>query len=196
MIRLCAYKRFICCLVAFLCFSCFAGLGFAFAGDLQDPYVIKTCSQLLQISDKGCGIIYQIRGTINLDGNTVTIPKDCTLQFKRGKIKNGRVFLHNTSLEGKVNLLCDVEGSVSNKRVQMDWFVKGASKLKKLKNSTGRIQAIFNLGAKQVVFGKGYYQFNNVKIGNNVEIVGNGTIIRPVVLDQNEYDFNFLKNVF
>ena len=196
MIRQRTYKHHFCGAVVCFFFSCFTGLGFAFAGETNNPFIIKTSSQLLSISDKGTGVVYQIRGLINLRGHTVVVPEDCTLEFKRGKIKNGRIILHNTFLEGKVNLGCDVEGTVSNKKVHMDWFVRGAPKLKKLKNTTKRIQAVFNLGARQVVFGRGYYQFNNVKIGKDVEIIGNSTVISPVVHNQNEFNFNFLKNVF
>lgn len=196
MIRLLVFNLCSRCTTLLIFFVFITGSGLTYAAEPLNPVIIKTSSQFLEISDKGSGIIYQIRGSINLDGNTVVIPKDCTLQFKRGKIKNGRIILYNTSLVGKVNFQCDIEGTVSNSKIQMDWFVKGVSKLKKLKNTSEKIQAVFNLGARKVVFGKGYYQFNNIKIGKNVEIVGNGTIVRPAVLDQKEYNFNFLKNVF
>lgn len=158
--------------------------------------IILKRSLLPQLPKTAPATTYIVRSTLNLHGETLEMPSGSKLLFEKGKIKNGRVVFHDNELQGKVKIYGEITGTVVNDVVFMDWFTKPVSNLRKLKNTTDRIQAIFNLGAQRVVFGEGYYQFNNVSIGKKVEVYGEGTKIIPVVLEQNEYDFNFLKNVF
>lgn len=158
--------------------------------------VVLKKSLLSQLPEAAPATTYIVRSTLNLRGETLHVPSGSTLLFEKGKIKNGRVVFHDNELQGKVKIYAEIGGTVVNDVVFTDWFIKPVSSPRKLKNTTDRIQAIFDLGARRVVFGEGYYQFNNVSIGKRVEIIGEGTKIIPVALEQNEYDFNFLKNVF
>ena len=158
--------------------------------------VVLKKSLLSQLPEAAPATTYIVRSTLNLRGETLHVPSGSTLLFEKGKIKNGRVVFHDNELQGKVKIYAEIGGTVVNDVVFTDWFIKPVSSHRKLKNTTDRIQAIFNLGARRVVFGEGYYQFNNVSIGKRVEIIGEGTKIIPVALEQNEYDFNFLWNVF
>lgn len=142
------------------------------------------------------GGVYQISSTIDLKGQTVVLPKDGVLQFKKGKIKNGRIVFNNTRIEGPANFACEFDGTISNDTIYTDWFFKGKKTAKKLLDMSQRVQAVFNLGSAYVVFGLGYYQFADVNIGNEVAIEGNGTTIIPLKREQEEYRFNFLRNVF
>ena len=157
--------------------------------------VLKRCL-LSQLPEAAPATTYIVRSTLNLRGETLHVPSGSTLLFEKGKIKNGRVVFHDNELQGKVKIYAEIGGTVVNEVVFTDWFVKPVSSPRKLKNTSERMQAIFNLGARRMVLGEGYYQFNNVSIGKRVEIFGEGTKIIPVVLEQNEYEFNFLKNVF
>ena len=160
-----------------------------------DGVVLKR-SLLSQLPEAAPATTYIVRSTLNLRGETLHVPSGSTLLFEKGKIKNGRVVFHDNELQGKVKIYAEIGGTVVNEVVFTDWFVKPVSSPRKLKNTSERMQAIFNLGARRMVLGEGYYQFNNVSIGKRVEIFGEGTKIIPVVLEQNEYVFNFLKNVF
>lgn len=140
--------------------------------------------------------IYRIKKTINLKGSKITIPNNCTLLFEKGSIKNGTIVFQNTKLDGNVNVRCNIEGNIVNETVRTDWFLKASSTSGDLHDTSKQIQEIFNLGARKVCFGAGYYHFHNIQVGCNTEIIGKNTIIRPVVLNQNEFHFNFLKNVF
>lgn len=151
---------------------------------------------LSQLPREAPATTYIVRSTLNLRGETLHVPSGSTLVFEKGKIKNGRVVFHDNELQGEVTIYAEIGGTVTNDVVYTNWFIKPISNQRKLKNTTDRIQSIFNLGARRVVFGEGYYQFNNVSIGKRVEVFGERTIIKPVVLEQKEYVFNFLKNVF
>lgn len=145
---------------------------------------------------KSANATYVINKVIDLKGQQVSIPANCTLFFEKGGIKNGTLVFNETRLEGNVRIRCSLKGTVDNDTINTDWFVDGAKKVSNLTESSELVQAIFNLGASKIVFGRGYYQFHNIQLSPNVEIVGEDTNICPVVLEQNEYVFNFLKNVF
>lgn len=42
--------------------------------------------------------IYKIVRNIDLEGETFTLPADCTLDFQGGKIINGTINMHNTKI--------------------------------------------------------------------------------------------------
>ena len=140
--------------------------------------------------------IYRIKKIINLKGKQLTIPNNCTLLFEKGSIKNGTIVFQNTKLDGNVIIRCNVKGNIVNETVRTDWFLNASSTSRDLHDTSKQIQEIFNLGARKVCFGAGYYHFHNIQVGSNTEIIGEKTIIRPVGLNQNEYRFNFLRNVF
>ena len=164
---------------------------------IENRVVIKNSAQLKQLSQsENKEALCIIRSLIDLNGDTIELPENITLRFERGSIKNGLLVLNNSRLEGKVKILCDFSGTIRNEDVYTDWFVKGTRTINKVYDSSKRIQAVFDLSSRKVFFGKGYYQFAHVTIGPNVEIIGKGTVIVPIVLEQDEYEFNFLKNVF
>ena len=66
--------------------------------------------------------IYIIRYDFDLDGNTIKIPKNCTLDFYGGSIKNGKIILDNTRfLHIPINyneiLKVDIEGTVADGQI-------------------------------------------------------------------------------
>lgn len=139
---------------------------------------------------------YIISKDIDLQGQHITMPSSCTLSFNKGAIKNGSIHFDNTRLKGRVSIHCKASGYVNNDTVYVDWFQKGGSTKSKIDNSSDIIQSVFNLNPRCVVFGGGYYSFNNIQINKRVEIIGNGTVIVPSELEQNDYAFHFPKNVF
>lgn len=161
-----------------------------------DGAPILKSNNMTQLQKASPGEKFLIRSLVNLRGKTLILPENTTLCFEKGNIKNGRVVFRNTRLEGKVDIQGDIGGNVSNDTIYTDWFLKGATSFSKVLDQSRRLQSVFDLGAKHVFFGDGYYQCANIRIGKDVEIEGTSTIIKPVVLSQNKYRFNFLKNVF
>lgn len=139
---------------------------------------------------------YVVNSTIDLKGEQLVLPKGCTLRFEKGAIKNGSIKFNNTRLVGNVNIRCDISGTVSNDTVQVNWFLDPYSSRRRLPDMSRTVQSVFDLGTPCVAFGKGYYKCHNIQIGKRVVILGDKATIEPVVLEQSEYDFNFLKNVF
>lgn len=142
------------------------------------------------------GTSYVIHSRIDLDGQTVVVPPDCTINFKSGELTNGSIVFQNTFLAGKVRIRCDISGTIKNDVVQIDWFINPAKNKTKVDDSSNMIQAIFDASNGNVVFGKGYYRFSHIDASQMHNIVGEGTTILPVELAQDKYDFHFLKNVF
>lgn len=165
-------------------------------GESRQSVIIRNNNQFVQVSSDAPGTVYKICSKIDLKGQTVIIPEQCTLVFKRGELKNGTIIFQDTKLEGNVRIWCSFKGTVDNETIYTDWFQKGSKSEINLSDASQRIQAIFNLGCRKVVFGKGYYQFVGIQIGSDIEIEGRGTVVKPVGLDQDEYSFFFLKNVF
>jgi len=143
-------------------------------------------------------VTYVVRSVIDLKDAIITIPENCELHFKRGRILNGEINFRKTKLTGKVCIYSKIKGTVSNETVYVDWFLKKGKSKKNLLNSSDRIQEIFDIGAFRVVFSPGYYCFANIQIGKKRVLEGNGAIIIPIRLNQNLLldNFNFLKNVF
>ena len=79
------------------------------------------CAQM-----KSAHTIYEINGTIDLGGQTLTLPPECVLKFSGGLIRNGAVVFDNTYLDGLVRFSeCAFRGQLSNQDVTLSWF--GAS---------------------------------------------------------------------
>ena len=67
---------------------------------------------------------YEIVSDINLNGGTLTIPVNCILDFKGGRIRNGKVVLNNTLIVGVISinqaLLVEIEGTYKSGQIVFD----------------------------------------------------------------------------
>ncbi len=181
-------------LALLLSFQC---IGYAAAFNVEDDKNVVLKRKLLSnLPESAQGTTYIVRSTLNLRGSTLNMPQGCALLFEKGKIKNGQVVFHDNKLDGKVKIQCDFDGTIINDTVYTDWFLEGKKSANKVFDASGKVQKVFDLGSRNIIFGKGYYQFANTSIGSDIVIEGEGTVIVPMVLDQDEYHFNFLKNVF
>lgn len=69
--------------------------------------------------------IYEVRYDFDLMGKTITIPRDCVLEFTGGSIKNGKMVFDNTTIafDSAVNILPDTcEGKITNSTIFPEWF--------------------------------------------------------------------------
>jgi hypothetical protein len=82
-------------------------------------------------------VIYKITNNINLNGDTLTIPAGCTLDFQGGYITNGTVQLNNTKI---LPMGCNIEdyitASVSGTYKEGQFLYDSTLKKMKLYNGT------------------------------------------------------------
>lgn len=70
-------------------------------------------------------VIYRINNDIDLGGETLTIPANCTLDFQGGGIiTNGSIILNSTALSNIIKLTDGITASVSGsfRKGQILWF--------------------------------------------------------------------------
>lgn len=65
-----------------------------------------------------------VKSDVDLNGRSIRLAKNSALVFEKGAITNGTIQLSRTRLEGEVRLLCKVAGTVKNKTIYANWFVK------------------------------------------------------------------------
>lgn len=122
--------------------------------------------------------IYIIQYDYDLNGQTITVPKNCILDFRGGKISNGNIIFENSLLSGIVSLDIIPSGTIRNTIASVDWFKGDTSSI---------LQFILDSGVSEVLFGSNTYTFKEVLIKNNVIISGNSnTVFKPVLIKDEE----------
>lgn len=74
------------------------------------------------ISSSGQNKILKIVSDIDLQGETLTIPANCTLDFQGGSFTNGTINFNNTTIKGNVKLLVTALGTIANTTISLNWF--------------------------------------------------------------------------
>lgn len=64
-----------------------------------------------------------IREHFDLQGRTISIPPNTSLLFDGGSLRNGTIAFSNSSILGKPRVLANVEGTIANKVLCIDWFL-------------------------------------------------------------------------
>ena len=67
--------------------------------------------------------IYEIRYDFDLNGEKITIPEGCVLDFQGGSLNNGKLIFNNSTIKGKPAMDCFISGSLKNKVIDADWFI-------------------------------------------------------------------------
>lgn len=100
-------KAQFCLLIIFVfCNSCFTSSSMLFAGNIVLQKDQSFASQV-----KTSNTVYEIHYVFDLEGDTVTLPDNCTLLFVGGRLKNGSVsWGANTELSGKYESSLSVFG--------------------------------------------------------------------------------------
>lgn len=128
--------------------------------------------------------IYKIVSDIDLNGETLTLPANCTLDFQGGSFSNGILNLDNTELKGNIKLSSiTLTGICSNNIVELDWFTDEGDQSTNLQSLANvvRTQGIINIGV-------GKYLINNtVTITKALTLKGN-SIKSYYNLNQNIYN--------
>lgn len=130
--------------------------------------------------------IYEIRYDFDLNGETIEMQEECTLKFCGGSLKNGTIRFNNSYLCGNVNILTELNGTIKNDYVCIDWF--GAEKNNVDFDNSIIFYKLFNLENNKpfdIILSVGiYYISNKIELPNNVKfnILGaslDETIIKP-----------------
>ncbi|MCR4921938.1 MAG: hypothetical protein K5945_09605 [Bacteroidaceae bacterium] len=109
--------------------------------------------------------IYEIQDTIDLGGQTLTIPPECVLRFNGGIIRNGTVVFDDTHLDGLVRFAeCAYSGRLSNQEVTLSWF--GASPA--LSDNSAIINDVVSVSRAVVVVDALYPIGHTITIGRRV----------------------------
>lgn len=118
-------------------------------------------------------VIYRIVETVDLGGETLTIPENCTLEFAGGNISNGTIIGDNTKIEAGLNKIfetIEISGTWNINEVYPEWF---GAKNDGTTDSTTAFNKILKFNSK-VVLSKGTYVVNGWDIDTSVIIFGNG----------------------
>ncbi len=65
-----------------------------------------------------------VESEIDLKGKTIKLPSKTKLLFNGGSINNGKIVFDRTRLDGDVKIYSQVAGSIANKLVYLNWFLK------------------------------------------------------------------------
>lgn len=76
----------------------------------QDSYAESFSNVVSKWKEKST---YTINESYNLNGETITIPKNCTLRFDGGRLSNGTVVFQNTRLTGDSILIVVPKGTIA-----------------------------------------------------------------------------------
>lgn len=118
-------------------------------------------------------VIYRIVETVDLGGETLTIPENCTLEFAGGNISNGTIIGDNTKIEAGLNKIfetIEISGTWNINEVYPEWF---GAKNDGTTDSTTAFNKILKFNSK-VVLSKGTYVVNGWDIDTSIIIFGNG----------------------
>lgn len=106
----------------------------------KSKVVLNPNSDIQQLLHKA-NTTYVIKKTIDLRGETITIPENSVITFKRSaSIQNGCIKGDNTTLNGRVKLACELSGTFTNKEIPVSWLCVSDRKL-----LAQQIASIFNL---------------------------------------------------
>lgn len=130
---------------------------------------VRIPSQLSEIEVSNC--IYRIIYNFDLNGETLTLPSNCTLDFQGGSFSNGSIVFQNTEIKGAINKInCTVTGSVKGD-VILDYF--GVSELNTAEVNTTNYNNI-NLSNETYIFLEGVHNFSTSIVPKGKVFKGSG----------------------
>lgn len=106
--------------------------------------------------------VYVIQTNTNLNGSTITIPSDCTLEFEGGIFSNGSIRGNKTRIiakTGKIFININFDGTWWNDYVDIRWFGALGDNLA---NDYSAIKAALNSGWKSIKIPSGTFRIEDV----------------------------------
>lgn len=130
---------------------------------------------------------YIVKDRFDLRGQALSLPKNATLEFKDGgAFHNGTVIFNNTKLEGRPSILCKVAGTIVNKELYVDWFIR-EDNLDFLKTAE-----FFSIASgHEIIFSNQTYLVSKLMLDNRYSIqlkdarlIGNNATVKVVNNDE------------
>lgn len=118
--------------------------------------------------------IYIIQYDYDLNGATITIPENCTLDFQGGSLVNGTVKLQDTYIQGKAKILTKIaNGSTClNEHLNILWF--GAVSGDKSIDTGAIITKLGNVNVNTIIIPEGTFYSKSFKLPAFKYLKGNG----------------------
>jgi hypothetical protein len=112
---------------------------------------------------------YIIQYDYDLNGETITVPEGCTLDFQGGSISNGKIIFNDTELSGRINMSIEVGGKISNDSAIISWFHTSdyAQLITELSTVVGRIVV-----DKPITCGSGIHLHGNIDCMYPINFIG------------------------
>lgn len=137
--------------------------------------ILNGTNVLAQSMILSANTVYEIRYDYDLQGQEVTIPEGCVLDFQGGSFNNGNVTFNNTEINNNNNIFNNITiGGYINGNIYFDWFtpykvniIPQNTNIDTNDNILTNIINYLYLNAERtnqrnnVIFGKGIYPFNN-----------------------------------
>lgn len=160
------YERHIFIVVMILC-------SFVMYG--QSPIVITQIHSVQkQLVAENCK--YIIRGSINLKGDTLNVPKNSILCFEGGSLSNGQLVYNDTYIDGLPKINCKCSGTVTNDKIDLRYY---GAQLNGMDDTEAFQQTINSVPEHSVVYlpaGKKMMLKSKIVIDKNLNLEINGTI--------------------
>lgn len=132
-------------------------------------------------------IRYVIVSDIDLQGETLTIPAGCTLDFQGGSIINGTVVFNKTNIiEPSSTIFKNIvlNGTIENQYINIGWF-------KDVADYSNLIENLLKIG--NIYFPNGTYKFSTiVKIDTDDRIIAGNNIENTIITAIDSNPLNFL----
>ena len=142
--------------------------------------------------------IYEIRYDFDLDGKTIEVPENCTLKFEGGSLGNGRILFKNTKLKGNVSIICEIDGTVSNKELPISWFTKDKGDsdniiLQRLIDFAAKVNAnnvLTSFLPLTIILDKNVWIHKTIKFHTTINIKGCGKFFKTQLYVSGDFEGN------
>lgn len=156
--------------------SAFSGLGRVYLR----KNVTASKNILTQAMISNANTRYIIQYDYDLNGQAITIPEGCTLDFQGGSLSNGEIVFQNTTLSstGDIIINCKVSGSITNSEIWISWF-NAKSRTAKNIYYPDVFEQVFNIikEGKYILDGC-KYEVIPISLKSNIEINLNGSEVK------------------
>ena len=156
--------------------------------EIEDPvYGTQEKNLLLQEDFDDDNTVYVVRYDFTLNGQEITIPEGCTLDFQGGSIINGTVVFNKTNIIEPSSVIFKnivLNGTIENQYINIGWF-------KDVADYSNLIENLLKIG--NIYFPNGTYKFSTiVKIDTDDRIIAGNNIENTIITAIDSNPLNFL----
>lgn len=146
--------------------------------EVEDPIYGKITKNILfQDMIAQANTIYEIRYDYNLNGNTVTIPEGCVLDFQGGSLNNGSIIGNKTTIIASIykifDLSIDLRGTWNVSEAYPEWFGAKGDGVTDDTDAVYKCISIAKLQGGNVMLSTCYLITRTIYLPTGVNILGN-----------------------